>query len=339
MAINNKNQAQANNQLNNSVKHNWQIQLSPISVTLIPSEQTYSVTDVYQTLEQELQKTKHALTKSNIFQTDLMKNISNKLDISCKTILSELLTLYGVETNRNNKNVLSNKAIDCTKELLNYSSNLANLLQKDTKLVTLDLQAFDLEQLVEDTVDKLQQKAKAKNLDLFCNFQYNLAKIIIADSYWISATLEQLVINAIKFTKEGKVIVTVNLFPITIVDDNNKRILQFIIHDTGIGMPAEIQQYIKGHHTESDATTWYTGLYSGLTLVKRLIHEMHGEIQVESEKNISTTVTCNIPVKLPISNNQLIIKSCRDIFTILYFNIYKKYGHSHNGSSHAVKIS
>ncbi|XVN44352.1 MAG: hypothetical protein RCG16_02340 [Rickettsia hoogstraalii] len=73
----------------------WILQLSPISVTLMPSEQTYSVTDTPQTLAQELQKVKHELKESNIFKVNLIKNISNKLDISCNDMLSKLLTLYG----------------------------------------------------------------------------------------------------------------------------------------------------------------------------------------------------------------------------------------------------
>ncbi|MCC8419305.1 MAG: hypothetical protein LN590_07340 [Rickettsia endosymbiont of Glossina mortisans submortisans] len=184
------------------------------------------------------------------------------------------------------------------------------MLQQDTKLVPIDLQAFDLEQLVNETVNKIIPEAKEKGLDLFCNFQYDIAKIIIGDVYWISAILEQLVSNSVKFTEEGKVIVTINLFPTTIEEDDKEKVLQFIIHDTGIGMPEEIQRYIRDKNTEFDSATGYKGLKLGLTFVKRLIHEMRGDIEVESEEGKSTTVTCNIPVKLPISiiNNQQITK-------------------------------
>lgn len=98
--------------------------------------------------------------------------------------------------------------------MIDYSHNLINLLQKDTKLAPIDLQAFDLEQLVNEAVNKIKPEAEDKGLDLFCNFQYNIAKIIIGDGYWIRVILEQLVANAIKFTDKGKVIVTINLFVI-----------------------------------------------------------------------------------------------------------------------------
>ncbi|WP_342256972.1 HAMP domain-containing sensor histidine kinase [Rickettsia endosymbiont of Aspidapion aeneum] len=301
MTINNQNQQKDNNNVKNSLQQAWILQLSPISVTLMPSDPEYSFTDKHQELEQELQKAKHELKESNIFKIDLIKNISNKLDISCNEMLSQLLTLYGAETDPNKKNSLSNIVIDCAKGLLDYSHNLVNLLHKDAKLVPINLQAFDLEQLVNETVDKLNQEAKDKGLDLFCNFQYDIAKIIIGDSYWIGAILEQLVSNSVKFTEAGKVIVTINLFPTTIDEDNKEMILQLIIHDTGIGMSEEIQQYIRGKNIEFDSATGYKGLKLGLTFVKRLIHEMRGDINVESEEGKSTTVTCNIPVKLPIS--------------------------------------
>ncbi|WP_341789682.1 HAMP domain-containing sensor histidine kinase [Rickettsia endosymbiont of Polydrusus tereticollis] len=300
MIINNTNQQQDHNKVKNMVQQAWILQLSPISVTLMPSDPEYSFTDKHQELEQELQKAKHELKESNIFKIDLIKNISNKLDISCNEMLLQLLTLYGAETDPNKKNSLSNIVIDCAKGLLDYSHNLVNLLHKDAKLVPINLQAFDLEQLVNETVDKLNQEAKDKGLDLFCNFQYDIAKIIIGDSYWIGAILEQLVSNSVKFTEAGKVIVTINLFPTTIDEDNKDMILQLIIHDTGIGMSEEIQQYIRGKNIEFDSATGYKGLKLGLTFVKRLIHEMRGDINVESEEGKSTTVTCNIPVKLPI---------------------------------------
>jgi|GEM_PF-4022838 len=300
MIINNTNQQKDNNKAENVMQQAWILQLSPISVTLMPSEQTDSFKGNHQELELELQQAKHELKESNIFKVDLIKNISHKLDISCNEMLSELLTLYGVETDSNKKNSLSNIVIDCAKGLLDYSHNLVNLLQQDTKLVPIDLQAFDLEQLVNETVNKIKPEAKDKGLDLFCNFQYNIAKSIIGDVYLIGAILEQLVANAVKFTEEGKVIVTINLFPTTIIEDNTEMVLQLIIHDTGIGMSEEIQQYIRDKNAEFDSAAGYKKLNFGLTFVKRLIHEMHGDINVESEKGKNTTVTCNIPVKLPV---------------------------------------
>ncbi|XVN40900.1 MAG: HAMP domain-containing sensor histidine kinase [Rickettsia endosymbiont of Argas persicus] len=300
MISNHTNQQKDNNKVKNMVQQAWTLQLSPISVTLMPSDQEYSFIDKDQELALELQKAKHSLKESNLFKIDLIKNISNKLDISCNAMLSELLTLYGVETDSNKKDTLSNIVIDCAKGLLDYSHNLVNFLQQDTKLVPIDLQAFDLEQLVNDTINKIITEAKAKGLDLFYNLQYNIAKIIIGDSYWISVILEQLVANSVKFTEKGKVIVTVNLFPTTIAEDNKEMMLQLIIHDTGIGMSEDIQQYIRSKDTEFNSATGYKRLNLGLTFVKRLIDEMHGDIHVESEEGKSTTVTCDIPVTLPI---------------------------------------
>lgn len=92
---------------------------------------------------------------------------------------------------------------------------------------------------------------------------------------------------------------TVNLFPTTIDEENKERVVQLIIHDTGIGMSEDIQQYIRGQDSAFNSTTGYKPLHLGLTLVKRIIHEMYGDIHVESEEGKSATVTCDIPVPLP----------------------------------------
>lgn len=106
MISNHTNQQKDNNKVKNMVQQAWTLQLSPISVTLMPSDQENSFTDQDQVLALELQKAKHSLKESNLFKIDLINDISHKLDISCNKILSELLTLYGVETDNNEKNAL-----------------------------------------------------------------------------------------------------------------------------------------------------------------------------------------------------------------------------------------
>ncbi|KJW02668.1 histidine kinase-, DNA gyrase B-, and HSP90-like ATPase family protein [Rickettsia endosymbiont of Ixodes pacificus] len=145
--------------------------------------------------------------------------------------------------------------------------------------------------------------AQRKGLNLSCNFQYDLTNAIISDTYRIGAILEQLIDNAIKFTKEGKVVVTVNMFAISpavseLEQQHREMVFQFIVHDSGIGK--EIRQHLHEKIDKFDVAMQYHGLGSGLSFVKRLIGELNGEIKVTSEKGKSTTIVCNIPIKLPL---------------------------------------
>ncbi|WP_337969126.1 sensor histidine kinase [Rickettsia tamurae] len=99
--------------------------------------------------------------------------------------------------------------------------------------------------------------------------------------------------------------VTVNMFAINPAlseseQQNREMVFQFMVHDSGIGMSKEIRQHLHEKIDKFDVAMQYHGLGSGLSFVKRLINELNGEIEVTSEKGKSTTIVCNIPVKLPL---------------------------------------
>ncbi|WP_017442897.1 sensor histidine kinase [Rickettsia gravesii] len=195
--------------------------------------------------------------------------------------------------------------VSCAEELLDYYNNILSYLQNNFGLSPIVLNKFDPKQLVNKMIDKAMPIAQCKGLNLSCNFQYDLTNAIINDTYQIGAILEQLIDNAIKFTKEGKVVVTVNMFAISPAlseseQQNREMAFQFMVHDTGVGLSQEIRQHLHEKIDKFDVAMQYNRLGSGLSFVKRLIGELNGEIEVTSEKGKSTTIVCNIPIKLPL---------------------------------------
>ena len=75
--------------------------------------------------------------------------------------------------------------------------------------------------------------------------------------------------------------------------------LQIIVHDTGIGIVEGEQQDMRKELDDANTIAKYNkGLGLGLTFVKQLINEMDGEITITSKEGKSTTITCQVPVKL-----------------------------------------
>ncbi|MCZ6884066.1 MAG: ATP-binding protein [Rickettsia endosymbiont of Ixodes ricinus] len=111
--------------------------------------------------------------------------------------------------------------------------------------------------------------------------------------------LEQLIDNGIKFTNKGNVVITVNMFAISPAlseAEQNKRemVLQFIVHDTGKGLSKAIQEYLRKEFDEFDIQ--YEEIVSGLKFVKRLVDALHGEIEVTSTKDKSSTIILKLPL-------------------------------------------
>ncbi len=85
--------------------------------------------------------------------------------------------------------------------------------------------------------------------------------------------------------------------------DDRDRILQVMVHDTGIGISLEKQQDMCEELASFDSARQYKVLGLGLICVKQLIHEMHGKIVLSSIEGKTTTIECKIPIQLPNSTD------------------------------------
>ncbi len=96
----------------------------------------------------------------------------------------------------------------------------------------------------------------------------------------------------------------------------NKGILQFIVKDSGAGIPEEKQQYVYEQFTRLIPANkgTYKGLGLGLTIVKQFMQDLGGEIEIKSHLRKGSVFTCTIPFKLPLTHTKsfswrLIIKN------------------------------
>ncbi|MCC8483598.1 MAG: hypothetical protein LN561_03485 [Rickettsia endosymbiont of Labidopullus appendiculatus] len=216
-----------------------------------------------------------------------------------------------------------------TQEFVKCHANL--IATTKVALVPMIPNKFNPRSLVNSVVDKLTITSKCKGIRLVNNVYDDIPDTIIADSYRLEAILTQLITNAINFTEKGSVMVTTNFFPATPIlsqvdkDSGDEEItegkytLQFIVHDTGIGMSEEQQQYIYKQLNGLDSSGFTSGSTSkvtseelatdsssestlelglGLSLVKQFIGNLNGKVKITSRQGKSTTFTLQVPVEL-----------------------------------------
>lgn len=146
------------------------------------------------------------------------------------------------------------------------------------ELETID---FDLVKLIEDTLVMFAQPADKKGLELIAQFTPpNTALMLRGDSFRIRQIIANLLNNAIKFTEQGEIVIR------TILLDETETLTNVCIcvEDTGIGIPPEYHEKIFHHFSQADGSTTrqYGGTGLGLTICKKLLELMGGNIQVES---------------------------------------------------------
>jgi signal transduction histidine kinase/ActR/RegA family two-component response regulator len=140
---------------------------------------------------------------------------------------------------------------------------------------------FDLRESLESTLRILAPRAKEKGLELMCNIAPDVAEMVEGDSIRLRQIVTNLVGNAIKFTEKGEVSLKVRAER----SEGEYRLLQFVVSDTGIGVPPEKQKLIFDPFSQADNSTTrrYGGTGLGLTITARLVTMMGGKIWIESE--------------------------------------------------------
>lgn len=148
---------------------------------------------------------------------------------------------------------------------------------------------INLTELIKTNLDLFQPHAEQKKIKVTENALPEI--IMLSDENIINTILRNLLMNAIKFTREdGSINVTAK-------KENNNVIIR--VADTGIGMSAaQINEILYSKSVvSSQGTRNEKGTGLGLYLIKEFIDAMHGELKIESEKNKGTAVTCVIPAE------------------------------------------
>ncbi len=176
-----------------------------------------------------------------------------------------------------------------SENLLVIINDILDFSKIEAGKLTIKNASFDLMELMDSLKKVLKPQAKSKDLNLFFDIDEKVPGQIMGDSVRLHQILLNLIGNALKFTKQGSVGVTITCEKI----EEDDVLLSFKIMDTGIGIPQDKLTEIFESFTQvnDDQTEEYGGTGLGLTIVKRLIELLNGDIQVESEVDKGTTFT------------------------------------------------
>jgi len=169
--------------------------------------------------------------------------------------------------------------------LLNLVNDILDLTKIEARKLSLSLKPFVLDELIQKVYELELVKATKKSLRLDISLATDLPKQLVGDDLRISQILLNLLNNAVKFTQEGSVLLSVEKFE---ADDSqpNTVALKFCVKDSGIGIPADKLNHLFSPFEQLDSETnrKYGGSGLGLAISKQLADLMHGQITVDSEQ-------------------------------------------------------
>jgi len=165
--------------------------------------------------------------------------------------------------------------------LLKIINDILDLSKIDAGKLTLESLPMDPAECVRRTTHLLLPQANKRGLRLSSMIDAEVPARVMGDPLRLEQILLNLAHNALKFTHEGQVTIQVRLLE----HSPGRSVLGFEVRDTGIGMDAATQSRLFTPFTQGDTTTTrhYGGTGLGLSIVKRLLEQLGGHIEVESE--------------------------------------------------------
>jgi PAS domain S-box-containing protein len=182
----------------------------------------------------------------------------------------------------------------CGETLLALVNDVLDLSKMEAGRLTLERIPFAPDRLVSEAVALIAPMAAPRQLRLVRELPEGLPAVI-GDPQRLRQVLLNLLSNAVKFTHTGSVTVGV-----TCERHESDATLTFLVRDTGIGIPADVQQRIFEPFTQADNSTTrrFGGTGLGLTICRRLIAAMGGKLTLESEPGKGSTFRATISMPL-----------------------------------------
>ena len=178
--------------------------------------------------------------------------------------------------------------------LLTIINDILDFSKIEADRLELESQPFLLRECIENALDLLAAKAAEKSLDLAYVVAEQTPEAIVGDITRLHQVLVNLLTNAIKFTEQGEVVLSVSAAPAAedpLGKTDGQYRLHFSVRDTGIGIPAERMDRLFQSFSQVDSSTTrkYGGTGLGLAISQRLSEMMGGKMWVESQVGLGST--------------------------------------------------
>ena len=252
--------------------------------------------------ELALQHAMEAAESANLAKSTFLANMSHELRTPLNVILGFAQVMaHDPSLTPNQKEDLQTirRSGD---HLLSLINDVLDLSKIESGHCTVEERGFDLIALLHSLRNMLAERASSKGLDLCFEIAPEVPQFILADAQKLRQVLLNLLSNAIKFTNRGSITLHVSIeADATGALTTTRPILQFVVADTGVGMASVELHTIFDAFVQAQAgkrSTCGTGL--GLTISRKLLELMGGEISVSSTLEQGSTFTFTLPV-CPIS--------------------------------------
>ncbi len=245
----------------------------------------------------ELAKAKEKAELANKARTEFLSNMSHEIRTPLNAIIGFTNLLDEMIQDKKQKDILTIIA-SAGNSLLLIMNDILDLARIEAGRMDINCNRVNLHNVFRQIENIFAARAAEKKLNMTFSVSEKIREYILTDEIRLRQCLFNIVGNAVKFTAQGYVRVSADLVPSA--QNSEKSDLRICVEDSGIGIPIESHKKIFEAFQQHDGgiTRKFGGTGIGLTIAKRMVEMMNGEISLQSEpdKGSTFTITFHNPV-------------------------------------------
>lgn len=268
-------------------------------------------------MESELSSARISAESANMAKGEFLATMSHEIRTPLNGILPILDILRGTKLSADQTDYL-NTAYHSSRHLLAIIDDILDYSKIEAGKLELEDVGISIEELIRSVTQLMAKSAERKNLVLEAKIDTEVRRMVRGDPVRLRQVLTNLVSNAIKFTKRGRITISVSKAG----DTRTHSEILFSVQDTGIGMNATTTKRVFQPFSQADASTTrnYGGTGLGLAICKRLVEVMRGEIGARSNPGQGSVFWFKVPMRKATGDVEPVRTELDDIRTLVVTN-------------------